>query len=451
MSLAKNRGFVFQNSEIYGGLANTWDYGPLGIELKNNIKKVWWQAFIQESTFNVGIDSSILTNPKVLKASGHLENFNDPLIDCKECKIRFRADDLINSFLKKENIKIKFNVSAFDDLEKLIEKYKITCPKCKAFNYTKIRNFNLMFKTYQGVTEDKAHEIYLRPETAQGIFINFKNVQRALRLKIPFGIGQIGKSFRNEITPGNFIFRTREFEQMELEFFCHPSEDNKWFLYWKDFCSSWLRRLGLKEGNMRFYEHKSEELSHYSKATVDIEYNFPFGFGELLGIANRTDFDLKKHMESSKENLEYKDDITKETYVPYCIEPSVGVDRLLLAILIDAFEEQELEEETRNILHLHPILAPYKVAILPLSKKLSPNTKEIYHMLAKEFMVTYDETGSIGKRYRRQDEIGTPFCITYDFESSIDNKVTIRDRDSMEQQRIDIDEIVPYLKEKIVF
>jgi len=453
VALCKSRGFIYPGSEIYGGLANTWDYGPLGVELKNNVKKAWWKKFIQESPYNVGMDSAILMNPQTWVASGHVSGFNDPLLDCKECKSRFRADMLIEEYMKKtgqENPK----VDGWDNarLEAFISEHKIPCPDCGKHNFTNIRQFNLMFKTYQGVTEDSKSEIYLRPETAQGIFVNFKNVLRTSRKKIPFGIGQIGKSFRNEITPGNFIFRTREFEQMELEFFCKPGEDTEWFNYWKEFCKEWLLNLGMKKEKLRMRDHSPEELSHYSKATTDFEFLFPFGWGELWGIANRTDYDLKQHAEHSGENFAYQDPITNEKYIPYCIEPSVGVDRVLLAFLCNGYEEEELEDgDTRVVLRLHPALAPIKAAVLPLTKKLKDPAIEIYTKLSKKFMVDYDETGSIGKRYRRQDEIGTPFCITIDFDTLEDNTVTIRDRDSMEQIRLHISELEKYLDEKIAF
>ncbi|EIW01425.1 glycine--tRNA ligase [Thermoanaerobacter siderophilus] len=452
VALAKNRGFVFPGSEIYGGLANTWDYGPLGVELKNNIKRMWWKRFIQQSPYNVGIDTAILMNPEVWVASGHVSSFSDPLMDCKECKSRFRADQLIEDYIKEKELNISIEGWTNEQLMEFIKEHKVPCPKCGAHNFTDIRKFNLMFKTYQGVTEDSKSEVYLRPETAQGIFVNFKNVQRTTRKKMPFGIGQIGKSFRNEITPGNFIFRTREFEQMELEFFCKPGEDMEWFSYWRKYCMDWLLEFGLKEENLRFRDHKKEELSHYSTATTDIEYNFPFGWGELWGIANRTDFDLRQHMEHSGVDLSYMDPVTGEKYIPYCIEPSVGVDRLMLAFLIDAYEEEELEDgETRVVLRLHPALAPIKAAVLPLSKKLSENAYKLYDQLRNKFVVDYDETGSIGKRYRRQDEIGTPFCITYDFDSENDHCVTIRDRDTMQQVRIKIEEVEKYLEERLNF
>ncbi|NNU83642.1 glycine--tRNA ligase [Geobacillus sp. BMUD] len=449
---AKHRGFVFPGSEIYGGLANTWDYGPLGVELKNNIKRAWWKKFVQESPYNVGLDAAILMNPRTWEASGHLGNFNDPMVDCKQCKARHRADKLIEKALEAKGIEMVVDGLPLAKMDELIREYDIACPECGSRDFTNVRQFNLMFKTYQGVTESSVNEIYLRPETAQGIFVNFKNVQRTMRKKLPFGIAQIGKSFRNEITPGNFTFRTREFEQMELEFFCKPGEELKWFDYWKQFCKEWLLSLGIKEDNIRLRDHTKEELSHYSNATTDIEYRFPFGWGELWGIASRTDYDLKRHMEYSGEDFHYLDQETNERYIPYCIEPSLGADRVTLAFMIDAYDEEELEDgTTRTVMHLHPALAPYKAAVLPLSKKLADGARRIYEELAKHFMVDYDETGSIGKRYRRQDEIGTPFCITYDFESEQDGQVTVRDRDTMEQVRLPIGELKAFLEEKIAF
>ena len=452
VSIAKQRGFVFPGSEIYGGLANTWDYGPLGIELKNNIKKAWWKKFIQESPTNVGIDAAILMNPKTWVASGHIGNFNDPMIDCKACKSRHRADKIIEDALDAKGIEMVVDGLSFDDMKKLIDEHNIVCPTCGKFDYTDIRQFNLMFKTFQGVTESSTNEIFLRPETAQGIFVNFKNVQRSMRKKVPFGIGQIGKSFRNEITPGNFTFRTREFEQMELEFFCKPGEDLEWYAYWRDFCKDWLLNLGMKEDTIRLREHDQDELSHYSNATVDIEYKFPFGWGELWGIADRTDFDLKQHMEHSNEDFTYIDPLTNERYVPYVIEPSLGADRVTLAFLINAYEEEQLEgDDTRNVMRFHPALAPYKAAILPLSKKLSEPAGELFAELSKHFMVDYDESQSIGKRYRRQDEIGTPFCITYDFDSQEDGQVTVRHRDSMEQTRMKVADVKSYIEKHLEF
>jgi glycyl-tRNA synthetase len=450
VALCKGRGFVFPGSEIYGGLANTWDYGPLGVSYKNNIKKAWWKKFIQESPYNVGMDSAILMNPQTWVASGHVGGFSDPLMDCRECKARFRVDEVVEDYMKEQEIENPLvDGWSNEKLEAYIEDHKIPCPECGKHDFTGVRQFNLMFKTYQGVTEDSQAELFLRPETAQGIFVNFRNVQRTARKKIPFGIGQIGKSFRNEITPGNFIFRTREFEQMELEFFCKPGEDMEWFYYWKDFCKKWLISLGMNEENIREREHSPEELSHYSKATTDFEYLFPFGWGELWGVANRTDFDLKQHAQHSGENFYYHDPVTNEQYIPYCVEPSVGVDRLALAFLCDAYNEEELENgDTRVVLKLHTALAPFKAAVLPLSKKLKEPTEKIYTQLSNKFMMDYDESGSIGRRYRRQDEIGTPFCITVDFDTLDDHKVTIRDRDTMEQIRLSIDQLENYLQDK---
>ncbi len=454
VALAKARGFVYPGSEIYGGLANTWDYGPLGVELKNNVKKAWWQKFVKESPYNVGVDCAILMNPQTWVASGHVGGFSDPLMDCKECKERFRADKLIEDYLMQNNIVSEESVDSWGDdiMKEFIEEKSIKCPSCGAHNFTDIRKFNLMFKTFQGVTEDAKNTVFLRPETAQGIFVNFKNVQRTTRKKIPFGIGQVGKSFRNEITPGNFTFRTREFEQMELEFFCEPGKDLEWFSYWKDYCVNWLLNLGIKNDNMRVRDHSPEELSHYSNATSDIEYLFPFGWGELWGIADRTDFDLKAHMEHSGQDMEYFDDATKQKYVPYCIEPSLGADRVTLAFLCEAYDEEEIAEgDVRTVLRFHPALAPIQVAVLPLSKKLSEQAEELNNKLSKMFNTEFDERGSIGKRYRRQDEIGTPFCVTVDFDTLEDNTVTIRHRDSMEQERINIDDLVNYLFEKTSF
>ena len=452
VALCKGRGFVFPGSAIYGGLANTWDYGPLGVEFKNNVKKAWWQKFIQECPYNVGLDSAILMNPQVWVASGHVGNFNDPLMDCRACKSRFRADKLIEESMIAKGIEPQVDGWNNDQLEGYINEHNIVCPDCGKHDFTAIRRFNLMFKTFQGVTEDNKAEIYLRPETAQGIFVNFKHILRSSRKKIPFGIGQIGKTFRNEITPGNFTFRTREFEQMELEFFCEPGSDMEWFLYWKEFCANWLYNLGMKRENVRLRDHGQEELSHYSNATTDIEYRFPFGWGELWGIADRTDFDLKQHSQHSGETLEYIDPVTNAHYVPYCIEPSLGADRVALALLCDAFDEEALEGgDVRTVLRLHPALAPYKAAILPLQKKLDEPASELFHRLLKRFMVDYDLTGSIGKRYRRQDEIGTPYCITFDFDSLEDKAVTIRDRDSMTQVRIPIEKVEEYLAERVKF
>ncbi|MGI6593857.1 MAG: glycine--tRNA ligase [Christensenellales bacterium] len=452
VALAKGRGFIFAGSEIYGGLANTWDYGPLGVEIKNNVKKAWWKKFVTESKLNYGLDSAILMNPDVWKASGHLAGFSDPLMDCKSCHSRHRADTLIEDYNKKKNISM--NISSLDNkaMEEYIKSNSIKCPTCGALDYTSIRQFNLMFKTFQGVTEESTNTIYLRPETAQGIFVNFANVLRSCRAKIPFGIAQIGKSFRNEITPGNFIFRTREFEQMELEFFCAPGTDLEWFNYWKNFCKEWLIELGIKKEALRLRDHDPEELSHYSAATTDFEFLFPFGWGELWGIADRTDFDLKAHAQASGKSLEYVDPITNERYVPYCVEPSLGVDRMVLAFLCNAYEEEDLpNNDMRVVLKLHHALAPYKVAVLPLQKKLSDVADEVFDKLCKHFPATYDVSGSIGKRYRRQDEIGTPYCITIDFETIDDSCVTIRDRDTMEQERIQINELVNYLREKLIY
>ncbi|NLL39943.1 MAG: glycine--tRNA ligase [Clostridiales bacterium] len=454
-ALCKNRGFIFPGSEIYGGLANTWDYGPLGVELVNNIKKMWWKKFVQESPYNVGLDSAILMNPRVWVASGHVSTFNDPLIDCRACKIRHRADKLVEEWNKAKGI-TDVSVEGMDNqaLISYIREQGVQCPGCGKSDFTDIRKFNLMFKTHQGVTEDSAAEVYMRPETAQGIFVNFKNIQRTTRKKIPFGVCQIGKAFRNEITPGNFIFRTREFEQMELEFFCKPGTDLEWFEYWRDFCFKWLLDLGMKEENLRMRDHSKEELSHYSKATTDFEYLFPFGWGELWGIADRTDYDLKAHQSESGENLEYFDQETGEKYIPYVVEPSLGVGRAALAFLADAYDEEVVDPEKndiRTVLRLHPALAPIKCAVLPLSKKLSEKALEIYNELSRQFFVDYDDSGSIGKRYRRQDEVGTPFCVTFDFDSLEDGCVTVRDRDTMHQERISISELGEYISEKLVF
>ena len=452
VSLCKNRGYVYPGSEIYGGLANTWDYGPLGVELKNNIKNAWRKKFIQESKHNVGLDAAILMNPQTWVASGHVGNFSDPLIDCKECKTRHRADKLIEEWAHEQGKDMIADGMSDEELMNFIKDNHIPCPNCGKENFTDIRKFNLMFKTFQGVTEDSKSEIYLRPETAQGIFVNFKNVMRTTRRKLPMGIAQIGKAFRNEITPGNFTFRTREFEQMELEFFCKPGTDLEWHKYWKEFCEKWLLSLGMKKENIRLRDHSPEELSHYSNGTTDIEFAFPFGWGELWGIADRTDYDLKQHMEHSKEDMTYLDPETNEKYIPYCIEPSLGCDRVALAFLCNAYDEEEIAEgDVRTVLHLHPALAPYKVAVLPLSKKLSDKAEEVYAMLSKKFMCDYDEAGSIGKRYRREDEIGTPYCITIDFDTLEDESVTIRDRDTMEQVRVKIDELDIWLQEKIEF
>ena len=456
VDLCKSKGFVYAGSEIYGGLANTWDYGPLGVELKDNIKRAWRRKFIQENRYNVGLDSAILMNPQTWVASGHIGGFSDPLMDCKECKTRHRADNLIEDF-------DGTNVAGWtnEQMTEYIKEKNICCPNCGKSNFTDIRQFNLMFKTFQGVTEDTKSELYLRPETAQGIFVNFANIQRTSREKVPFGVAQIGKSFRNEITPGNFIFRVREFEQMELEFFCKPGTDLEWFDYWRSFCKNWLLSLGINEENLRLRDHSPEELCFYSKATTDFEYMFPFGWGELWGIADRTDYDLNQHIKTSGKSLEYFDPETNEKYVPYVIEPSLGVERLFLSIVTEAYDEEELvsvdkngneKKEIRTVMRFHPALAPFKAAVLPLVKKLTPKAMEVYEMLSKKFNVDFDETGTIGKRYRRQDEIGTPFCITYDFDTlEKDNCVTIRDRDTMEQERVSIDNLVAYLEEKIDF
>ena len=458
VALAKNRGYVYPGSEIYGGLANTWDYGPLGVEFKNNVKKAWWKKFVQESKYNVGLDAAILMNPRTWEASGHIGGLADPLIDCKECRSRFRADKLIEDYRSEKGLPEEaIDGWSNDKLEEYIRDEQIACPECGKSNYTNIRQFNLMFKTFQGVTEDSQSQIYLRPETAQGIFVNFKNVQRTSRKKIPFGIAQIGKSFRNEITPGNFTFRTREFEQMELEFFCKPGEDLEWFNYWRTYCVDFLKSLGMTMENIRTRDHEKEELSHYSNATTDIEFLFPFGWGELWGIADRTDFDLSKHAEFSGQDMTYLDPDTNERYVPYCIEPSLGADRVALAFLVDAYDEEVLstddngKEDTRIVLRLHPALAPFKAAVLPLSKKLSVVAEPIFEELSKYFNVDYDASGSIGKRYRREDEIGTPFSICVDFDTETDGCVTIRDRDTMEQIRIPVSEVRSYIEEKLVF
>ena len=455
VSLCKGRGFVYSGSEIYGGLANTWDYGPLGVELKNNVKKAWWKKFVQENPYNVGLDSAILMNRQVWVASGHATTFNDPLIDCKACKMRHRADKLAEDYNNENGITdVVIEAMDNDALMAYIREKKMNCPGCGKSDFTDIRKFNLMFKTHQGVTEDNATELYLRPETAQGIFVNFKNIQRTTRKKIPFGVCQIGKSFRNEITPGNFIFRTREFEQLELEFFCKPGTDLEWFEYWRTFCHNWLLSLNMREENLRLRDHAKEELSHYSKATTDFEFLFPFGWGELWGVADRTDFDLKAHQSYSGENMEYFDQETGEKYIPYVVEPSLGADRVTLAFLVDAYDEEVVDAEkndTRVVLRLHPALAPFKCAVLPLSKKLAEPAMEIYAQLGKHFMVDYDDSGSIGKRYRRQDEIGTPYCITYDFESLEDGSVTVRDRDTMEQERVKIVDLKPYIAEKMEY
>ena len=447
VALCKGRGFVYPGSEIYGGLANTWDYGPLGVELKNNIKKAWLKKFVQENKLNVGLDSAILMNPQTWIASGHLGGFSDPLMDCRECKTRHRADNLIEDF-------DGTNVAGWSNEQMMdyIKEKSIPCPNCGKHNFTDIRQFNLMFKTFQGVTEDTKNELYLRPETAQGIFVNFANIQRTSRKKVPFGVAQIGKSFRNEITPGNFIFRVREFEQMELEFFCKPDTDLEWFEYWRGFCRDWLYSLNIKPENLRLRDHDKEELSFYSKATTDFEYLFPFGWGELWGIADRTDYDLTQHINTSGKSLEYFDPQTNEKYIPYVIEPSLGVERLFLAIMTEAYDEETVsEKDTRTVLRLHPFLAPFKAAVLPLSKKLGEKAEEVYAQLSKDFMVDYDDAGSIGKRYRRQDEIGTPVCVTYDFDSVEDGCVTVRKRDTMEQERVAISELNSYIAKLIEF
>ena len=450
VALCKGRGFVYPGSEIYGGLANTWDYGPLGVELKNNIKRAWQKKFVQECPYNVGLDSAILMNPQTWVASGHIGGFSDPLMDCKECKTRHRADKLIEDF-------DGTNVAGWTNQQMLdyINEHDIKCPQCGKKNFTDIRQFNLMFKTFQGVTEDSKSELYLRPETAQGIFVNFNNIQRTTRKKVPFGVGQVGKSFRNEITPGNFIFRVREFEQMELEFFCKPGTDLEWFQYWRSYCRDFLLGLGVKEEHLRLRDHSPEELCFYSKATTDFEYLFPFGWGELWGIADRTDYDLTQHMKTSGKSMEYFDPETNEKYIPYVIEPSLGVERLFLAIVCEAYDEEEIgdgeKSDVRTVMHLHPALAPVKAAILPLTKKLKEPATDLYMKLAKKFNVEYDEAGQIGKRYRRQDEIGTPFCITFDFDSLEDNCVTVRDRDTMAQERVNMDELVAYLEKKLEY
>ena len=447
VTLCKGRGFVYPGSDIYGGLANTWDYGPLGVELKKNIKNAWWKKFVQESEYNVGLDSAILMNPQVWVASGHVGGFSDPLMDCRDCKTRHRADKLIE-----DATGVETGGWSFEKMSAYIAEKHIKCPVCGSTNFTEIRKFNLMFKTFQGVTEDAKAELYLRPETAQGIFVNFANIARTVRKRIPFGVGQIGKSFRNEITPGNFIFRIREFEQMELEFFCKPGTDLEWFAYWKDTCKNWLLNLGLREGNLRLRDHDKEELSFYSNATTDIEYLFPFGWGELWGVADRTDFDLKQHITHSGKALDYFDQENNERYVPYVIEPSLGADRVLLAFLTDAYDEEQVGEgDTRTVLRLHPALAPFKACVLPLSKKLSEGAGKVYDELRRRFMIDYDDAGSIGKRYRRQDEIGTPLCFTYDFDSVNDGCVTVRDRDTMQQQRIPISTVAKFIEDRIAF
>ena len=462
VALCKNRGFIFPGSEIYGGLANTWDYGPLGVELKNNVKKAWWKKFVQENPYNVGQDSAILMNPQTWVASGHLGGFSDPLMDCKECKERFRADKLIEDFCQANGITLDKPIDAFsqEEMAAFVEEKQIPCPTCGKHNFTDIRQFNLMFKTFQGVTEDAKNTVYLRPETAQGIFVNFNNVQRTTRRKLPFGVCQIGKSFRNEITPGNFTFRTREFEQMELEFFCKPGTDLEWFSYWRSFCHDWLLNLNMQDEHLRLRDHAPEELCFYSKATTDFEYLFPFGWGELWGVADRTDYDLTQHQTVSGQDMTYFDPETNEHYIPYVVEPSLGADRVVLAFLVEAYDEEVVDpakNDVRVVMHFHPALAPFKVAVLPLSKKLGDKAREIQAELSKYWMVDYDETGSIGKRYRREDEIGTPYCVTVDFdtvgdaEKEGDGCVTVRDRDTMEQVRLPISELKAYLEEKLAY
>ena len=454
VALCNNRGFIFPGSDIYGGLANTWDYGPLGVEFKNNVKKAWWRKFVQESPYNVGMDCAILMNPETWVASGHVVSFNDPLMDCKSCKARFRADKLIEDYANEHGLTdIHPDGWTNEKMSEYIAEQGIKCPECGKSDFTGIRKFNMMFKTFQGVNEDTASQIYLRPETAQGIFVNFKNVQRTTRRKLPFGIAQVGKSFRNEITPGNFTFRTREFEQMELEFFCEPGTEMKWYEYWKDYCHKFLLSLGMKEEHIRLREHAKEELSHYSNGTTDIEFLFPFGWGELWGVASRTDYDLKAHQNHSGKSMEYMDPFTNEKFIPYCVEPSLGADRVALAFLCDAYDEETLENgDVRNVLHLHPALAPYKAAVLPLQKnKLGDKAREVYELLAKHFMVDFDDSGAIGKRYRRQDEIGTPLCITIDFDTLEDETVTVRDRDTMAQVGMPIAELEGYIQKEIDF
>ena len=452
VALCKTRGFIFPGSEIYGGLANSWDYGPLGVEFKNNVKRAWWKKFVQENPHNVGLDSAIIMNPKAWVASGHLGGFSDPLMDCKQCKARHRADKLIEEYAFENGTNDNPAAWTFEEMAAFIKEKNIACPTCGGHEFTDIKKFNLMFKTFVGVTEDSSSTVYLRPETAQGIFVNFPAVARSSRKKLPFGVAQIGKSFRNEITPGNFVFRTREFEQMELEFFCKPGTDLEWFKYWKDFCHKWLLDLGMRDENLRLRDHDPDELCFYSKATTDFEFLFPFGWGELWGVADRTDYDLGQHQNHSGKDMTYFDPETNEHYIPYVIEPSLGADRVALAFLVDAYDEEELAEgDVRTVLHLHPALAPFKAAVLPLSKKLSEKALAVYDELAKYFMVDFDETGSIGKRYRREDEIGTPFCITYDFDSETDGCVTVRDRDTMEQIRLPISEVKAYIENKLQF
>ncbi len=455
VALCKGRGFIFAGSEIYGGLANTWDYGPLGVEFKNNVKRAWWKKFVQENPYNVGLDAAILMNPQTWVASGHLAGFSDPLMDCRECHERFRADKLIEDYCAAEDVTLEKPIDAMSqaEMKAFIDEHKVPCPTCGKHNFTDIRQFNLMFKTFQGVTEDAKNTVYLRPETAQGIFTNFVNVQRSSRKKIPFGIGQIGKSFRNEITPGNFIFRVREFEQMELEFFCKPGTDLEWFAYWRNFCREFLLGLGMREENLRLRDHSPEELCFYSKATTDFEFLFPFGWGELWGVADRTDYDLTQHQTVSGQSMEYFDQESGEKYIPYVIEPSLGVERSVLAFLVDAYDEEEIAEgDTRVVLHLHPALAPVKCAVLPLSKKLADDAMPLYTELSRVMNCEFDVAGSIGKRYRRQDEIGTPFCITYDFDTKEnDGCVTVRDRDTMEQVRMPIGEVKAYIESRIAY
>ena len=452
VALAKGRGFVYPGSEIYGGLANSWDYGPLGVELKNNIKRAWLKKFVQECPYNVGLDSAILMNPETWVASGHLGGFSDPLMDCKSCKTRHRADKLIEDYVAENGLNDNPAAMSDEEMMQYIKDKGIACPNCGSHDFTDIRKFNLMFKTFQGVTEDSTSTLYLRPETAQGIFVNFKNIARTTRKKIPFGVAQIGKSFRNEITPGNFIFRIREFEQMELEFFCKPGTDLEWFEYWRAYCRKWLLDLRINEEHLRLRDHDKDELCFYSKATTDFEFLFPFGWGELWGVADRTDYDLTQHSEHSGQPMDYFDPETNEKYIPYVIEPSLGADRVLLAFLCDAYDEETDEKgDVRTVMHFHPALAPFKAAVLPLSKKLSEKATEIYSELSKDFMIDFDDAGSIGKRYRRQDEIGTPICITYDFDSVEDNCVTVRDRDTMEQKRIPVSELKAHIAEAVKF
>ena len=454
VALCKNRGFVYPGSEIYGGLANSWDYGPLGVEFKNNVKRAWWKKFVQECKYNVGLDSAIIMNPQTWVASGHLGGFSDPLMDCKVCRARHRADKLIEDYAFQNSLDVNPAGWSDDEMYNYIKEHGIACPACGSHDFTPIRKFNLMFKTFIGVTEDSSNTVYLRPETAQGIFVQFKNIARSTRRKMPFGVGQIGKSFRNEITPGNFVFRTRVFEQMELEFFCKPGTDMEWFRYWRSYCENFLLNLGMKKENLRLRDHSPEELCFYSKGTTDIEFLFPFGWGELWGIADRTDYDLTQHQKTSGESMEYFDPETNEKYIPYVIEPSLGADRVALAFLCDAYDEEVVDpakNDVRVVLHLHPALAPVKAAVLPLSKKLSDKAGEVFDELSKYFNMEFDETGSIGKRYRRQDEIGTPLCITYDFDSETDGCVTVRDRDTMEQVRLPIPELKAYIEKTLAF